>query len=481
MSRSLRLLFFVVFSSLAAGTALAQTAAFTATVTAESADLRDKSTNSGSIVDHVFKGSKLPAFGLSPDKQWVRVKGPAGTAWVSRSQVAVTKGAPKEGGDDSPAATPSTKIAGSSTPKAGKSPAATPSSSSSGSLSGEKKYATVSAPKTNVLLNANDASPTLAVASRNDVFEVGGFSRDKTYVKVRTEDGRIGWIAKGDLKPGRPEKVVAKAAATPKPKATPDEDPDFPPRTPSPTRHASASDTHIWADGGALLFHEKLSSKEGYGYDLNGKGYGGGVRFEHRLSSLFFLEGGYLGTANQRLPAPGTTTTVFSTTHRFDLSAKVKYEFGGNEDGSSVFALAGIQNYTFYVQPQSLDFFYSQIYNGGAIGAGGEFAAGRFHLGGDVRLLVPVLAAERYGAGARGSDGQSSSASGISYGAGVRYSFYSGASLGLNFRDHTYTTTWSGTGLRGVSEGGTTVAKKVTGVKVTDEFNTITLEYARGF
>ncbi|HVO29688.1 MAG TPA: hypothetical protein VMV18_03095, partial [bacterium] len=73
----------VLFASLlAVRPAHAQTAQFTATVTAEDADLRSQAAAGASVVDHVFKGSKLPAFGLSPDKQWVRVKGPSGSAWI---------------------------------------------------------------------------------------------------------------------------------------------------------------------------------------------------------------------------------------------------------------------------------------------------------------------------------------------------------------------------------------------------------------
>ena len=68
----------------------------------------------------------------------------------------------------------------------------------------------------------------------------------------------------------------------------------------------------------------KASSKEGYGYDLNGNGLRRRRSFEKRMAGIFFLEGGYLGTANQRLPAPGTTTTVFSTTHRLDFERQAQ-------------------------------------------------------------------------------------------------------------------------------------------------------------
>lgn len=484
MIRSCRALLAACFFLCAGTNALAQTAAFTATITAESADLVDKSASNASVVDHVFKGTRLPAFGLSPDRQWVRVKGPAGTAWVARSLVAVTKGAPAPLSDE-PVKTAADK--GTKPPK-GKEKEKEPktaSSSLSTSVNGAKRYAYVAVKRTNVLLNANDASPTVSVASRNDVFEVGGLSRDKMYVKVRYDDGRVGFIAKNDLKPGKPETAVAKADSSPRPKATPEEEvrppKDDPPPRPRRARTAQASDTRIWADGGTILFHEKVTSNEGYGYNLSGNGFGAGVRYEHRIAGGFLVEAGYLGTANQRLPAPGTSTSVFSTTHRIDVSAKYKLDLGSREDPANLFVLAGFQNYTFYVQPQSLDFFYSQVYNGLAFGAGGEVPLGNFHLGADVRLLAPTLAAERYGSGAKGADGQSSSTNGLSYGAGVRYAFYSGASLGLNFRNHTYTTKWSGTGLRGVNEGGTTVAKKITGVKVVDQFQAITIEFARGF
>lgn len=462
-------------SAVAATQAVAQTARFTATVTSDNADLRARASSGATVVDHVFKGTKLPAFGLSPDKQWVRVKGPDGSAWIQRSAVAVTRGAPS--------------AAESSSSHASR-PAVHETSHAReperGGLNGPKRYCYVVASKTNVLLNASDSSPTLAVAAKNDVFEMGGFSRDKQYVKVRTSDGRIGWIEKSALHPGRPATTVAtrekpthhkaEPEDTPRPRPTPDE-----PFRPTRPRNTGGSDTRIWADGGMLLFHEKVTSNEGYGYDLSGSGFGAGVRYERRLSGPFWLEGGYFGTVNQRLPAKGSNTTVFSTTHRLDISARYTYEFGGNEDGPKISALAGIQNYTFYIQPQSLDFFYSQVYNSAAIGLGGEYPFGGFHAALDARYFIPVLAGERYGSGQAGGDGQSSKSVGYSIGASGRYQFYSGASLGLNLRLHSYATNWSGVGLRGVEEGGTVVAKKITGVQVIDEFTTVSLTYARGF
>ncbi|HVO29274.1 MAG TPA: hypothetical protein VMV18_01000, partial [bacterium] len=357
-------------------------------------------------------------------------------------------------------------------------------------LNGPKKYAYVTVPKTNVLLNANDSSPTLAVANRNEVFEVGGFSRDKTYVKVRTEDGRVGWIAKTDLHPGKPEVAVAKndkprprhvEEDNPRPHPTPEDTPPPPRRG----RMASASgegDTRIWADGGALIFHEKMTSDQGYGYDLNGTGFGGGVRFEHRISGGFGIEGGYLGMVNQRLPAKAANTSISASTHRIDFSARYKLEFT-DEQGPSITVLAGFQNVTFYVQPQSLDFFYSQIYNSGAVGIGGEYPFGQIRVAADYRYFTPVLGGERYGNGAKGADGQSVKSAGIGFGVGLRYVFYSGAQFGLNIRGYNYASNWSGTGIRGVANplGPGVATVKVTGVQVLDQFDTVTLTFARGF
>src|SRR5688572_30247288 len=72
--------------------ALAQAAGFVATVTAESTDLRQKAADSSPSLDTVLEGTRLPAFGLSPDKQWVRVQSPDGsTVWVARKDVKVAK------------------------------------------------------------------------------------------------------------------------------------------------------------------------------------------------------------------------------------------------------------------------------------------------------------------------------------------------------------------------------------------------------
>ena len=478
--RVLLVLVLVAFAGAAgAGRALAQTAGFVATVTSESTDLRKNASGMAPSIDTVLKGTELPAFGLSPDKKWVRVRAPDGsTVWVSRNDVKVAKASEPEAvpaSTPTPAPKPTTVVV---KPKGG-------ATAPKGGFAGEKKVAHVVVEKTKLQLNATKSSPTLSVARKNDQFEVGGFSRDGLWVKVRTEDGRIGYIQKTDVRPGVPSSAIA--VATPKPKATPKhandgfDDPndgfaenvtEEPP--PTRRRQSVASDLTVWADGGLVLINETMTSNEGFGYKLSGSGYGAGVRFERRLAMMdgLFVEGGYLGTMNQRIPAPESTTTVFSTLHRIDVSAKYKYSFVDDE-GPNVFLLGGFQNYSFLVQPQNLSWFYSQIYTSGAIGLGGEYPVGDWKIGGDGRFFAPVLVSERYGSGGAGGSGQSASATGYSLGVGVRRQFYSGASLGLGYRGHFYETQYSGTGKRGPNE--------VHGVVIKDSFQAITLTYARGF
>lgn len=456
-----------------AGRALAQTAGFVATVTSESTDLRKNASGMAPSIDTVLKGTELPAFGLSPDKKWVRVRAPDGTTvWVSRNDVKVAKATEPEAAPvatPTPAPKPTAVAKGTSKPAAG--------------LAGPKKVAHVVVEKTKLQLNATKSSPTLSVARKNDQFEVGGFSRDGLWVKVRTDDGRIGYIQKTDVRPGPAPTSIA--SSTPRPKPTPKpssggfDDPnegfsDEPTYEPPPRRRRpTASDLTVWADGGLVLINETMTSNEGFGYKLSGSGYGAGVRFEKSLGMEgLFVEGGYLGTMNQRIPAPESTTTVFSTLHRIDVSAKYKYSFV-DEEGPNVALIAGIQNYSFLVQPQNLSWFYSQIYSSGAIGLGGEYPVGDWRIGGDGRFFAPVLVSERYGSGGEGGSGQSAAASGYSIGAGVRRQFYSGASLGLGYRGHFYQSEYSGTGKRGPND--------VTGVVIKDSFQAITLTYARGF
>ena len=463
-----------------AGTAHAQTAGFVATVTSESTDLRKNASGMAPSIDTVLKGTELPAFGLSPDKKWVRVRAPDGsTVWVSRNDVKVAKASEAEA---VPAATPPPAVKATPVPKA------TPKGGASSNAAGfgsEKKVAHVVVEKTKLQLNATKSSPTLSVARKNDQFEVGGFSRDGLWVKVRTDDGRIGYIQKADVRPGSAPTAIA--AATPRPRPTPKpandgfDDPndgfnDNPPDDPPPRRRrqSAASDLTVWADGGLVLINETMTSNEGFGYKLSGSGYGAGVRFERRLGMMegLFIEGGYLGTMNQRIPAPQSTTTVFSTLHRIDVSAKYKLSFVDDE-GPNVFALAGIQNYSFLVQPQNLSWFYSQIYTSGAVGLGGEYPVGDWRLGGDGRFFAPVLVSERYGSGGAGGSGQSATASGYSVGLGVRRVLYSGGSIGLGYRGHFYESIYSGTGKRGPND--------VTGVVIKDSFQAITATFSRGF
>lgn len=462
--------------------AIAQTAGFEATVTSASADLRKNASATAVRVETVSKGTKLPAYGLSPDKKWVNVKGPEGKAWISRSDVTLLKAgaaaAPTPAddgfGDTSsfPSSTPT------KTPKP--TPTKTTSKGSGSGIGGAKKYATVVVPKTKILLNATKSAPTVAVANKGDEFEVSGLSKTKEWVKVKTDDGRIGWILKTDVKPGR-STPVAVAEATPKPRATaevaarPAKTPK-PPKPPKPirSRRKQSDDMRVWADGGVVLIHEKVTSREGHGYDLNGMGFGGGVRFEKPMTDSIILEGGYLGTANQRVRAPESSTTVFSTLHRFDVTGRYRYNFGGDPDGASVSALLGFQNYSLLFQSQNLSWFYSQIYNSVAIGAGGEygFSGGTLRLAGDVRYL-PTIAGQRYGSGGEGGDGTSNTSSGFSAGLSIRKVFDSGASLGLAYRGHFYQTQYQGEGIRGPN--------RIHKVKVVDEFNAVTLIYARGF
>lgn len=474
MTRLLRI--FAVVAGLSVGAvAYAQAAGFTATVTAESTDLRKNANGLAPSIDTVLKGTALPAFGLSQDKKWVRVRAPDGsTVWVARNDVKVVKGSAPPAEDGVAASTPTPKTVAKATPR--------PPVKGLGASG--KKLAHVVVDKTKLQLNATKSSPTLSVARRNDQFEVGGFSRDGLWVKVRTDDGRIGYIQKTDVRPGAAP--TGMAASTPRPKPTPRssdgfDDPnagfsdDPVPEAPPPRRRrmASASDMTIYADGGLVLINETMTSDEGFGYSLDAQGYGAGVRVERRLPvEGLYLDAGYLGTANQRIPAPESTTTVFSTLHRIDVSAKYKFHFVDDE-GPAVYGLAGIQNYSFFIQPQNLSWFYSQIYNSGAVGLGGEFPLGDWRIDGDARYFVPVLASQRYGNGGKGGDGQSNSATGYSFGIGVRKQFYSGASLGLGYRGHFYETVYSGTGKRGPND--------VSGVVVKDSFSAITLNYARGF
>lgn len=461
----------------AAGTpAFAQAQGFVATVKSESTDLRKNANGLAPSIDTVLKGTKLPAFGLSPDKNWVRVRAPDGaTVWVSRNDVKVTRATEPE--------PPIQKVT----------PVPARAKTRTRSLRGERKLAHVVVDKTKLQINASKSSPTLSVARRNEEFEVAGFSRDQLWVKVATSDGTMGYIPKADLRPGRAPK---RTASTPRPKPTPraiasegfddpnsgfddpnsgfdDEPPeeDLPPRR---RRMSSASDLTVWADAGLVLINETMTSDEGFGYELSAMGYGAGVRFERRMPQIdgLFVEGGYLGTANQRIPAPESTTTVFSTLHRIDVSARYKYHFIDDE-GPNVSLIGGLQNYSFIVQPQNLSWFYSQIYTSGALGLGGEYPFGDWRVGGDVRYFVPVLASERYGNGGKGGSGQGAASTGYSAGIGVRRQFYSGASLGLGYRGHFYQTEYSGTGKRGPNE--------VHGVVVKDTFQAVTLTYARGF
>ena len=94
---------------------------------------------------------------------------------------------------------------------------------------------------------------------------------------------------------------------------------------------------------------------------------------------------------------------------------------------------------------------------------------------------MPVSAGERYGSGAKGADGQSVTATGIAYGGGIAYQFESGGSLGLIYRNHSYSSKWVGSGLRAISQNGAVVSKRVSGVTVTDQFQAVTLEFSRGF
>ena len=448
--------------------ALAQTAGFVATVTADSADLRKNASDGAPRTDTVMKGAKLPAFGLSPDKKWVRVKAPNGeTVWIGRADVKLAKAdassmastGPSDSGNavskPTPAATPR---------KSGPGPGKSGPAKNSGPAA-PKKYAHVRVPKTNVHLNPTKASPVMTVARKNDEFEVGGFSRDGMWVKVRTSDKRIGWVGKTDMKPGRaPDEM------------TPVEDDDEPiarPTRPPPRPKQSGGDTAVWADAGIVLINEVVTSNEGYGYDLSASGYGAGVRFERRLGGSLWIDGGYLGTANQRIPSPDTTASIFSTLHRIDVSGKYKFALQGDDDGASVSAIVGYQNYSFLVQPQNLSWFYSQIYNSGVIGLGGEYPVGNIRFSADGRYFVPVLAGQRYGSGGAGGDGQSNTSTGYSIGAGVRYDFFSGGALGVGYRGHFYETKFKGQGQRGPND--------VTGVVVKDSFQAITLTYARGF
>lgn len=474
MRSRLLLLVVLIAAMLPVGIALAQTAGFVATVTDSSGvDLHRNAGTTSPKVGHATKGEKLPAFGLSPDKQWVKVKTGDGTAWVLRASVAVAKAGPND------------NVEASSTPAPRATPTAVARNTPGPGVGGPKKYGTVVASKTKVLLNATSSAPTLSVASKGDVFEVGGISRDGEWIKVRTEDGRIGWIAKPDIHPGRTE--VARVEATPEPTPRvrntprPRETPE-PEETPEPIRtprHHESQGTRVWADAGVVLIHEKVTSTEGYGYDLSGMGYGAGVRFTRPINDSLYLDGGYLGTANQRLPPPpepgAPSVSAFSMLHRLDVDVRYKHSFGGGDEGASVSGLAGFQNYTFYVQPQSQTWFVSQIYNGGALGLQADygFSGGTLKPWLDLRYLVPTLPGERYGAGGAAGDGQSGSSSGYMIGIGLDKTFSSGAQLGLGFRGHYYSSKWSGEGKRGPFV--------IHGAKVTDSFQAITLSYARGF
>lgn len=473
-------------SALLAVPSLARAAGFIATVTAESTDLRKSSNDGAPRLDTILRGTKLQAFGLSPDKKWVRVKAPDGsTVWVARADVKVTKGEPPPPppDDDIPAdlLKPETGRGGGSTARATPRPTPAPVKVPPGT---NKKIGHVIAAKSRILLNPTRSAPLVAMAKKNDVFDVGGFSKDRNWIKVRTKDGRIGWIAKADMRPGAPGGAVA--AATPRKPKDDFDDPNAGFSSSSPflddepddepvrrrRRLPSMSDMTVWADAGIVLIGQKVTSNEGHGYSLNASGYGAGVRFERRLLGSIFVEGGYLGTANQRIPAPDSDATVFSTLHRLDVSARYKYEFI-DEEGPSISALAGFQNYSFIVQPQNLSWFYSQIYTGGAIGLGGEYGFGATRAWIDARYLAPVLLSQRYGNGGAGGDGQSSTTSGFAIGLGAYYRLYSGGSVGLGYRGHFYDTRFSGEGIRGPN--------RVTGVRVNDSFQAITLNYARGF
>src|SRR5439155_17508477 len=120
-------------------------------------------------------------------------------------------------------------------------------------------------------------------------------------------------------------------------------------------------------------------------------GFGGGVRFEKRLGDGgLSLEGGLLTTANQRV-ALGNSS-VFSLLYRIDADVRWRHYFGGyGEDGPSFWALGGVQEYTLYFQPQSQSYLYSQIYNSGTLGLGGDLAlsGGTLRLFAEARFYLP--------------------------------------------------------------------------------------------
>src|SRR5690349_19427414 len=67
--------------------------------------------------------------------------------------------------------------------------------------------------RTNLQLNAIESSPTLEIIEPGETLDVGGFSRDGAWVKVRTALGTIGYIRKRDLRPG----PAPEAVSTPRP------------------------------------------------------------------------------------------------------------------------------------------------------------------------------------------------------------------------------------------------------------------------
>ncbi len=485
---------------LTASGALAQSAEFVATVMVGRANVHRGPSRGSPQIQTVTKGTKLPAAGLSPDKKWVRVKAPNGkVGWISRDEVAVekNKGAAGGGATGGGAASGGGSVGGGSGKKEGSSGSGSEASGKkkkkkSGSKKGSggssaskssgtgkrtggtggrkgaspvaKKYATVTAPRTELHLNPSTSAPTLELAMRGDVLEVGGISRDKRWVRVRTEEGTVGWIVKQDLKPGR-----KKALAT-------DSGGDRPRSGGMTTRKKKKRSyaTEILAEFGQVGIQEKMTSNEGLGYKLDAAGNGGGIRFERRLFGGLWVEGGYFGTANQRIPLQDEKeTTLFSTLHRGDASLRYTFVLGNPDANVGLTASAGYHGYFFIVQPQTVSLFYSTAYHGGTFGGGGEVNFGKVRAYGEYRTFTPLTVEQSFGEGGEGGYGQNNTATGHYVGAGVRYRFFSGSSLGLIYRAHYYETTYTGQGKRGEDD--------LTGVDVDTGFEAISLVFSRGF